>query len=75
VTGRPTAAKLVETPDALLDRRALAELGLQRRSIDFVFRECPVISFPGVRRAYVRAEDYLRCIEQHTYTEDRVRPG
>jgi hypothetical protein len=75
MTGRPAAAELLERPGALLDRRALAELGLQRRSIDFLFRECPVVVFPGVRRAYVRVEDYLRALEQHTYTEGRVRPG
>jgi hypothetical protein len=75
VTDRPTAAQLLETPGGLLDRRALAELGLQRRSIDFLFRELPVVSFPGVRRTYIRADDCRRCLEQHTYSEDRVRPA
>lgn len=71
---RPSAAELLETPGALLDRRALAELGLQRRSIDYLFRELPVVSFPGVRRTYIRADDYRRCLDEHTYTEARVRP-
>jgi hypothetical protein len=70
-----TAAELLEREGALLDRRALAELGLQRRSIDYLFRELPVVSFPGVRRSYIRVEDYRRCLEQHTYTEERVRPA
>jgi hypothetical protein len=74
VTDRPSAAELLETPGALLDRRALIELGLQRRSIDFLFRELPVVSFPGVRRTYVRADDVRRCLEENTYTEARVRP-
>lgn len=74
MTGRPTAAELLATPGALLDRRALEELGLQRRSIDHVFQELPVVSFPGVRRSYVRADDYRRYLDEHTYRGDRVRP-
>lgn len=74
MSDRPGASELLATPGALLDRRALAELGLQRRSIDYLFRELPVVSFPGVRRAYIRADDYRRCLEENTYTEERVRP-
>jgi hypothetical protein len=69
------AADLLEREGGFLDRRALAELGLQRRSIDYLFRECPNVSFPGVRRSYIRVEDYRRCVEAHTYTEERVRPA
>jgi hypothetical protein len=47
---------------------------LQRRSIDYLFRELPVLSLPGVRRTYVRADDVRRCLDEHTYTEQRVRP-
>jgi hypothetical protein len=47
---------------------------LQRRSIDYLFRELPVVSFPGVRRTYIRADDYRRRLEDHTYSEERVRP-
>jgi hypothetical protein len=71
----PTAAELLATPGALLDRRALAELGLQRRSVDYLFRELPVVSLPGVRRTYVYADDVRRCLAEHTYTEERVRPA
>jgi hypothetical protein len=74
VSARPSAAELLDRPGALLDRRALAELGLQRRSIDYLFRELPVVSFPGVRRAYIRVEDYRRCLDENTYRDDRVRP-
>jgi len=52
-----TAAELLEREGALLDRRALAELGLQRRSIDHQFSVLPVVALPGVRRSYVRAAD------------------
>ena len=75
MTGRPSAAELLETPGALLDRRTLAELGLQRRSIDWLFRELEVVSFPGVRRTYVRADDVRRCLDEHTYTKHQVRPS
>jgi hypothetical protein len=74
VTDRPTAAELLATAGALLDRRALAELGLQRRTIDHIFRVLPVVSYPDVRRVYIRAEDYLAYEAQHTYAKDQVRP-
>jgi hypothetical protein len=73
VSRRP-AHELLETPGGLLDRRALAELGLQRRSIDAVFRELPVVALPGVRRVYVRADDVRRYLDEHTFTDERVRP-
>lgn len=74
MTGRPTAAELLATPGGLLDRRALADLGLQRRSIDWLFRELDVVSFPGVRRTYVRADDVRRVLDEHTYAKQQVRP-
>jgi hypothetical protein len=74
VSGRPAAAELLATPGGLLDRRALAELGLQRRTVDWIFHELDVVSFPGVRRVYVRADDVRRCLDEHTYTKHQVRP-
>jgi hypothetical protein len=72
---RRPAHELLGTPGALLDRRALAELGLQRRSIDKVFRELPVVALPGVRRAYVRADDVRRFLNENTFLGDeRIRP-
>jgi hypothetical protein len=71
---RPTAHELLATPGALLDRRALSELGLQRRTIDHIFTVLDVVSYPGVRRVYVRAEDYLRHQAEHTYGKNQVRP-
>jgi hypothetical protein len=73
VTSRRPAHELLATPGALLDRRALGELGLQRRSIDKVFRDLPVVALPGVRRSYVRSDDLRRYLEEHTFAEDRVR--
>jgi hypothetical protein len=74
VTDRPTAAELLATTGALLDRRALAELGLQRRSVDHIFEQLDVVAFPDVRRTYVRSDDVRRLLADCTYGKDEVRP-
>lgn len=71
---RPSAAELLETPGALLTRSHLRGLGLERRAIDAVFRALPVVALPGYARPMIRAEQYLKLVEQHTYRNDRVRP-
>jgi hypothetical protein len=71
---RPSPAKLLGTPGALLTRSHLRELGLERRAIDAVFRRLPVVALPGYSRPMIRAEQYLELVEQHTYRDDRVRP-
>jgi len=72
--GRPSSAKLLATPGALLTRSHLRELGLERRAIDAVFRRLPVVALPGYSRPMIRAEHYLELLEEHTYRDDRVRP-
>jgi hypothetical protein len=74
VTGRPSAAELLETRGAVLSRSDLRELGWERRAVDSIFRELPVVFLPGYSRGHVRREDYLELVEQHTYRGDRVRP-
>lgn len=74
MTHRPPASERLRTPDALLTRTDLRELGLERRAVDAVFRALPVIHLPGYRRPMIRAEDYLTFIETHTYRDDRVVP-
>jgi hypothetical protein len=71
---RRSASELLETQGAVLDRRAVEELGFQRRSVDHIFQVLPVISLPGVRRAYIRADDFRRFLDENTYRGDRVRP-
>jgi hypothetical protein len=71
---RLSAADLLETPGALLSRTHLRELGLERRAVDAVFRELPVVALPGYSRPLIKAEDYRRLLEEHTYRGDRVRP-
>ena len=77
MSDRPHAAKLLATPGALLTRTDLRELGLERRAVDAVFRECPVIVLPGYKRPMVRVEAYLALLDGSTYCDrcgDRVRP-
>ena len=64
---RPTAAERLQNPAALLTRGDLAELGLERRAVDSVFRACPVVAIPGYSRPMIRAADYLDLIAQHTH--------
>ena len=64
---RPTAADRLQNPAALLTRGDLAELGLERRAVDSVFRACPVVALPGYSRPLIRVADYLDLIAQHTF--------
>jgi hypothetical protein len=75
VSGRPSAAELLEQGVGLLTRTHLRELGLTRTMIDAVFRECDVVVFPGSRRTAVKVADYLELEERSTYGRDRVRPA
>jgi hypothetical protein len=70
----PTAQELLATPDALLTRTHLRELGLERRAVDAVFRALPVIVLPGYSRPLIRADDFRALIAKFTYRDDRVRP-
>ncbi len=69
-----TAQELLETPNALLTRTHLRELGLERRAVDAVFRILPVVALPGYSRPMIRAQEYLALIARNTYNGDRVRP-
>ncbi|MGH3105118.1 MAG: hypothetical protein ACRDN6_13580 [Gaiellaceae bacterium] len=68
------ATELLATPEALLTRTHLRELGLERRAVDAVFRALPVVAFPGYSRPMVRAQDYIELVERYTFRDDRVRP-
>jgi hypothetical protein len=73
VTNAGAILELLETPEALLSRTHLRQLGLERRAIDAVFRALPVVQLPGYSRPLVRVSDYLDLIERSTYRDDRVR--
>jgi hypothetical protein len=71
---RLTAAELLETPEALLTRSHLRELGLERRAIDAVFRNLPAVVLPGYARPLVRVRDYVALLEASTFDgRTRVR--
>lgn len=74
MTERPSAAELLERPGAVLSRTDLRELGWERRAVDAIFRELPVMFLPGYTRGHVRREDYLELLERSTYRGDRPRP-
>jgi hypothetical protein len=74
VNSRPSVATLVETPGALLSRTHLRELGLERRAVDAVFRQLPIVAIPGYSRPMIRAADYQALLERCTYADHRVRP-
>ena len=64
---RPSAAERLHNPGALLTRGDLAELGLERRAVDSVFRACPIVALPGYSRPLIRVADYLDLIRANTY--------
>jgi hypothetical protein len=71
---RPTAAERLRNPAAMLTRGDLAELGLERRAVDSIFRACPIVALPGYSRPLIRVADYLDLIATHTYDgRSRVR--
>lgn len=73
MSARPPAADRVRNPDAFLSRGDLAELGLERRAVDAVFRALPTVHLPGYSRPLVRVLDYLELVEASTFRGDRVR--
>ena len=74
MSARRSATELLQTPGALLTRGHLRELGLPRRAVDAVFRQCPVVKLPGYSYPLIRAEDYLALLDGCTFRDDRVRP-
>jgi hypothetical protein len=70
----PSAAELLATPEALLTRSHLRELGLERRAVDAVFWALHVVFFPGYSRPMVKAADYLALVDECLYDgRTRVR--
>jgi hypothetical protein len=67
VSERRTAAELLTTPDALLTRSHLRELGLERRAVDAIVRAVPAVVLPGYSRPLVRVRDFLTLLEESTY--------
>jgi hypothetical protein len=74
VRHHPVATELLATPEALLTRTHLRELGLERRAVDAIFRALPVVALPGYSRPMVRVQDYIELVHRNTFRDDRVRP-
>ena len=70
MSDRPGLGDLAE----FATRQDLAALGLGRAAVDAIFRALPVVAVPGVRRVYVRRDDVVAFLAEHTYADDRVRP-
>jgi hypothetical protein len=67
----------LHVPEAFLSRSDLRDLGLERRAVDAVFRECRVIQLPGYSRPLIRVADYLALLEGATYCDrcgNKVQP-
>jgi hypothetical protein len=59
-------------PELLDAKRLQAELGVTRAVAEKVMRQLPIVTFPGVRKVYVRREDVARLIEARTFGKDQV---
>jgi hypothetical protein len=66
VAGHDTAERLA-SPDAVLSRSDLRELGYERRAIDAIFRGCPMVVLPGYSRPLIRVSDYTSFLKRCTY--------
>ena len=73
MSGEPSAAELLARPGALLTRSHLRDLGLGRSAVDAIFKQLPVVVFPGSTRPHVQRDDYVALVESSTYRDDRVR--
>jgi hypothetical protein len=74
VNARPSAAERLGKPEGVLTRSDLRDLGWERRGIDAIFGNVPVIALPDYARPVIRCEDYLDYLAKFTYDDKRVRP-
>ena len=64
---------MTERLPELLDAKALqAELGVTRAVAEKVMRQLPVVTFPDVRKVYVRRSDVARLIDASTFGKNQV---
>jgi len=57
----------------LLDAKGLrAELGVTRAVAEKLMRQLPVVTFPEIRKVYVRRADVQRYLEARTFAKDEV---
>ena len=64
---------MTERLPELLDAKGLqAELGVTRAVAEKLMRQLPVVTFPGIRKVFVRREDVRRYLEAHTYAKTEI---
>jgi hypothetical protein len=57
----------------LLDARHLAaELGVTRAAAEALMRKLPIVMIEDLRKTYVRRDDVLRYLEEHTFSKTEV---
>jgi hypothetical protein len=57
----------------LLDCKALmAELGVTRAVAEKLMRQLPIVTFPEIRKVFVRRSDVERLIEERTFQKTEV---
>lgn len=59
-------------PELVDAKRLREELGVTRAVADKLMRALPVVTFPGVRKVYVRRADVDAYVAAHTYANDQV---
>ncbi len=70
---RCEGAGVSEPLPELLDAKGLrAELGVTRAVAEKLMRQLPVVTFPEIRKVYVRRGDVQRYLEARTFAKDEV---
>jgi hypothetical protein len=59
-------------PELVDAKRLQAELGVTRAVAEKLMRALPVVTFPDVRKVYVRRSDVDAYIAAHTFTNEQV---
>jgi hypothetical protein len=67
-----TPTERLATPEAVLSRSDVAELGYSSRQVDAIFRRCPVQAWTK-RKPMIRVADFLKARDEVTFSDGRVR--
>jgi hypothetical protein len=59
-------------PELLDAKDVQAELGVTRAVAEKVMRQLPIVTFPDVRKVYVRRDHLAAFLEARTFTKDEV---
>jgi hypothetical protein len=76
VSNCPPPEDRLDNLDAFYSRTDLAELGLERRAVDAVFRALPTVHLPGYKCPLIRVADFRALIDERSYDgKTSVRPS